>query len=109
LVSPALVRLAVNIVVPLVASLGIVIVGAAAFGVPLPIQPAGFIIALILTAAVMLTLGLLVASVARTGRVAGAVGGLRAARLAPLPLGVRASLIIPVTRTPSLADRGLQE
>src|SRR5487761_1019913 len=47
-------QLTVNIVVPLVASLGIVI--AAAFGVPLPSQPAGFILALILTAAVMLTL-----------------------------------------------------
>ena len=41
---------------------------------PLPGQPAGFTLALVLTSAVMLTLGLLVASVARTGRVAGAVG-----------------------------------
>ncbi|MDX6416710.1 MAG: type transport system permease protein [Trebonia sp.] len=67
-------QLTVNIAVPLVSSLGIVIVGAAAFGVPLPSQPAGFVLALMLTAAVMVTLGLLVASVARTGRVAGAVG-----------------------------------
>jgi ABC-2 type transport system permease protein len=67
-------QLTVNIVVTLVATLGIVIVGDAAFGVPLPGQPAGFILALILAATAMLTLGLLVASLARTGRVAGAVG-----------------------------------
>jgi ABC-2 type transport system permease protein len=67
-------QLTVNLSVTLIATAGIVIVGAAAFGVPLPHQPAGFILALILTAAAMLTLGLLVASLARTGRVAGAVG-----------------------------------
>ncbi len=67
-------QLTVNLSVALIATLGLLIVGAAAFGVPLPHQPAGFIIALILAAAAMLSLGLLVASLARNPRVAGAVG-----------------------------------
>ena len=67
-------QLTVNLSVTLLATLGILIVGAAAFGVPLPRQPAGFLVALVLTAAAMLALGLLVASLARSGRVAGAVG-----------------------------------
>ena len=67
-------QLTLNLSVALIATLGILIVGAAAFGVSLPGQAAGFVLALLLTAAAMLTLGLLVASLARTGRVAGAVG-----------------------------------
>ena len=67
-------QLTVNLSVALIATLGLLIVGAAGFGVPLPRQPAGFIIALILAAAAMLSLGLLVASLARNPRVAGAVG-----------------------------------
>jgi ABC-2 type transport system permease protein len=69
-----LAHLTVNLSVALTATLGILIVGDAAFGVPLPGQGAGFTLALLLTSAAMLTLGLLVASLARTGRVAGAVG-----------------------------------
>jgi ABC-2 type transport system permease protein len=67
-------QLTVNLSMALIATVGILIVGDAGFGVPLPRQPAGFVLALILTAAAMLTLGLLVASLARTSRVAGAVG-----------------------------------
>jgi len=67
-------QLTVNIAVVLVATAGILVVGDAAFHVPLPGQPAGFLVALILTVTALLTLGLLVASVARTGRVAGAAG-----------------------------------
>jgi ABC-2 type transport system permease protein len=67
-------QLTVNLSVALIATLGLLVVGAAAFGVPLPHQPAGFIAALVLTAAAMLSLGLLVASLARNPRVAGAVG-----------------------------------
>jgi ABC-2 type transport system permease protein len=69
-----LAHLTVNLSVSLVATAGILIVGDAAFGVPLPGQPVGFALALVLTAAAMLALGLFVASLARTGRVAGAVG-----------------------------------
>jgi ABC-2 type transport system permease protein len=67
-------QLTVNFTVSLIATVGIVTVGSAGFGVPLPRQPAGFLLALLLTTAAMLTLGLLIASFARTGRVAGAVG-----------------------------------
>ncbi len=66
-------QLTVNLSVTLIATLGILIAGAA-FGLPLPGQLAGFILAFLLTAAAMIGLGLLVASLARNARVAGAVG-----------------------------------
>jgi ABC-2 type transport system permease protein len=67
-------QLTVNLAVALLATAGILAVGRLGFGVGLPRQPAGFGLALILTAGAMLTLGLLVAALARTGRVAGAIG-----------------------------------
>ncbi len=66
-------QLTVNLSVTLLATAGILLVGAS-FGVPLPGQPAGFAVAFALSAAAMLGLGLLVASLARNPRVAGAVG-----------------------------------
>jgi ABC-2 type transport system permease protein len=93
-------QLTVNLSVTLIATLGILIVGAAAFGVPLPHQAAGFIFALILTAAAMLTLGLLVASLARTGRVAGAVG-----TMLFLPLMFFAGLWTPQATMPAALRR----
>jgi len=89
-------QLTVNLSVSLVATLGILIVGDAGFGVPLPQQPAGFILALVLTSAAMLTLGLLIASLARTGRVAGAVG-----TMLFLPLMFFAGLWIPRSMMPA--------
>jgi len=89
-------QLTVNLAVTLIATLGIVIVGCVAFGVPLPGQPAGFILALILTAAAMLTLGLLVASLARTGRVAAAAG-----TMLFLPLMFFAGLWMPQALMPA--------
>jgi ABC-2 type transport system permease protein len=83
-------QLTVNIAVALVATVGIIVVGDAAFGVPLPGQPAGFLLALVLTATAMLSLGLLVASLARNSRVAGAVG-----TMLFLPLMFFAGLWIP--------------
>ena len=76
--------------VTLIATLGILIVGDAAFGVSLPSQPAGFVLALVLTSAAMLSLGLLIASLARTARVAGAVG-----TMIFLPLMFFAGLWVP--------------
>jgi ABC-2 type transport system permease protein len=67
-------QVAVNLAVALLATVGILAVGRLAFGVALPRQAAGFVLALVLTAGAMLSLGLLVASLARTGRVAAAVG-----------------------------------
>ena len=85
-----LAQLTVNMSVTLIATLGILIVGDAAFGVSLPSQAAGFILALVLTSAAMLSLGLLIASVARTARVAGAVG-----TMIFLPLMFFAGLWVP--------------
>jgi ABC-2 type transport system permease protein len=67
-------QLTVNFAVAVLAAACILVVGYGAFGVAFPRQPAGFLLTLLLTAAAMLTLGLLVASLARNGRVAGAVG-----------------------------------
>src|ERR1700733_7806259 len=89
-------QLTVNLSVTLIATIGILVVGAAAFGVPLPGQPAGFILAFLLTAAAMIGLGLLVASVARNGRVAGAVG-----TMIFLPLMFFAGLWMPQAAMPA--------
>jgi ABC-2 type transport system permease protein len=93
-------QLTVNLSVTLIATVGILIVGDAAFGVPLPHQPAGFIVALLLTAAAMLTLGLLVASLARSGRVAAAVG-----TMIFLPLMFFAGLWTPQATMPAALRR----
>jgi ABC-2 type transport system permease protein len=89
-------QLTVNLSVALIATIGILVVGAAAFGVPLPGQPAGFVLALVLTAAAMIGLGLLVASLARNGRVAGAVG-----TMIFLPLMFFAGLWMPQAAMPA--------
>jgi len=89
-------QLTVNLSVSLVATAGILVVGAAAFGVPLPGQPAGFVLALGLTAAAMIGLGLLVASLARNARVAGAVG-----TMIFLPLMFFAGLWMPQATMPA--------
>jgi ABC-2 type transport system permease protein len=89
-------QLTVNLSVTLIATLGILVVGAAAFGVPLPHQPAGFIVALVLTSAAMLALGLLIASLAGNGRVAGAVGSMLF-----LPLMFFAGLWMPQATMPA--------
>jgi ABC-2 type transport system permease protein len=93
-------QLTVNIAISLVATIGIIVVGDAAFGVPLPSQPAGFLLALVLTATAMLSLGLLVASLARTGRVAGAVG-----TMLFLPLMFFAGLWTPQATMPAALRR----
>jgi ABC-2 type transport system permease protein len=89
-------QLTVNLSVSLIATIGILVVGRAAFGVPLPGQPVGFVLAFGLTAAAMIGLGLLVASLARTGRVAGAVG-----TMIFLPLMFFAGLWMPQATMPA--------
>jgi len=93
-------QLTVNLAIALIATAGILIVGYAAFDVALPKQPAGFLLTLILTAAAMLSLGLLIASLARTGRVAGAVG-----TMLFLPLMFFAGLWIPRAEMPAALGR----
>ena len=88
-------QLTVNLTIALISTVGILIVGDAAFGVPLPGQPAGFALALLLVGAAMLTLGLFIASVARSGRVAGAAG-----TMVFLPLMFFAGLWMPQATMP---------
>jgi len=54
----------------------IVLVARIAFNVPLPSQFAGFVVAILLTMCAISSLGMLIASVAPTQRVAGAIGSL---------------------------------
>jgi ABC-2 type transport system permease protein len=93
-------QLIVCLAFTLVSVAGIVVVGRLAFGVALPGQPAGFCLAVVLAAAAMLTLGLLVAALARTGRVAGAVG-----TMLFLPLMFFAGLWTPQATMPAALRR----
>jgi len=89
-------QLTVNLSVASIATLGVLFTGAAACGVPLPGQPAGFILAFLLTDAAMIGIGLLVASVARNGRMAGAIG-----TMIFLPLMFFAGLWLPQAAMPA--------
>jgi ABC-2 type transport system permease protein len=95
-------QLTVCLAFTLVSVVGIVVVGRLAFAVALPGQPAGFALAVVLAAAAMLGLGLLVAALARTGRVAGAAG-----MMLFLPLMFFAGLWTPqATMSPALRRIG---
>ena len=67
-------QLIVSLVVVLAATAGVLAVGRLGFGVPLPRQPAGFVLVAVLSATAMLALGLLIGAVAPTARSAGAAG-----------------------------------
>jgi ABC-2 type transport system permease protein len=69
-------ELAMNFAVSAVAVVLIAAIARIAFGVPLPDQVAGFVLALVLGAAAMLGLGTLISAIAPTPRVAGLVGSL---------------------------------
>jgi ABC-2 type transport system permease protein len=78
-VRPALLLgadIVVNVTVIVTALALIAIVARTAFNVSLPRQPVGFAIALALGAIAMLSMGAVIASVARTTRIAGALGTL---------------------------------
>jgi ABC-2 type transport system permease protein len=67
-------QLATSLVVSATTALGIVLLARIAFGVPLPEQPIGFVIAAALAATSLLSIGLVIAAVAPRARVAGAIG-----------------------------------
>jgi ABC-2 type transport system permease protein len=89
-------QVAVNLAVALLDAVLVLAVARLAFGVALPGQAAGFLLALVLTCAAMLSLGLLVASLASTGRVAGAAG-----TMLFLPLMFFAGLWMPQATMPA--------
>jgi ABC-2 type transport system permease protein len=89
-------QVAVNLTVAVLDAVLVLAVGRLAFGVALPGQAGGFILALILTCAAMLSLGLLIASLATTGRVAGAAG-----TMLFLPLMFFAGLWMPQATMPA--------
>src|SRR3954447_5230973 len=67
-------RLTTNFAVSAATALGIVALARLAFGVPLPRQPLGFVVAAALASLTLLSLGLVIAAVAPRARVAGAAG-----------------------------------
>ncbi|MGW3359447.1 ABC transporter permease [Streptomyces bungoensis] len=67
-------QMAVQGTVALGSALLALVVGRTAFGVALPRQPAGYLLALLLTTAAALALGSLVSAVSRTTKIAGAIG-----------------------------------
>jgi ABC-2 type transport system permease protein len=78
-VAPARVlgaQVAVNLGVCVTAAIGVLVVARVAFGVALPGQPAGFVLAYALTAAALLGIGMLVAAVTPSARTANAVGAI---------------------------------
>jgi ABC-2 type transport system permease protein len=92
-VSPALVlaaQLAVNLAIALTSLALMLVIGAAAYGLHLPRQGFGFVLALLLAAAGLFSMGLWVAAVARTGKAAQAIGALLF-----FPLEFMAGLWIP--------------
>jgi ABC-2 type transport system permease protein len=67
-------QLIVSLTAVLVATIGVLAVGRLGFGVPLPRQPAGFALVVVLAATATLALGLLIGALAPTARSAGAAG-----------------------------------
>jgi ABC-2 type transport system permease protein len=67
-------QLAVSLTVIFIATVGVLAVGRLGFGVPLPRQPFGFALVVVLSAAAMVALGLLIGAFAPTARSAGAAG-----------------------------------
>jgi ABC-2 type transport system permease protein len=65
-------QLILSLAVILVATIGVLAVGRLGFGVPLPRQPLGFALVVVLSAAAMVALGLLIGALAPTARSAGA-------------------------------------
>jgi ABC-2 type transport system permease protein len=67
-------QMALDVAVLVVIGVAVLAIGAAAFGTHMPRNPAGFAIGFVLAAAAMFGLGMLVAALASSGRMATAIG-----------------------------------
>ncbi|MEU9246775.1 ABC transporter permease [Streptomyces sp. NPDC048385] len=76
------------------------LVGRLAFGVPLPRQPGGYLLALLLAAAAALALGSVVSALSRTTKIAGAIGS-----AVFFPMMFCAGVWIPVREMPHAMAR----
>jgi ABC-2 type transport system permease protein len=90
-------QLAVNFAVVVVTVIMILGVARVAYGVALPKQPAGFVIAALLAAAALLAVGLFVAATAGSGRAAQAIG-----TILFFPMMFFAGLWVPIAQMPSV-------
>jgi ABC-2 type transport system permease protein len=102
-VPPARLLLA-QLLVSLAATTAVVVVlvtvGAVTFGTVVPAQPLGFLLAFVLAAAALFAVGLLLAAVAPSGRVATGLGNLLF-----FPLNVLAGLWLPRAAMPEVLRR----
>jgi ABC-2 type transport system permease protein len=99
-VSPARLlaaQLAVSLGVTAATLAGLTLIARIAYGVPLPRQAGGYLLALVLAAAALFGLGLLIAAVATTQRAASAIGALLF-----FPLMFFAGLWLPVAAMPGV-------
>jgi ABC-2 type transport system permease protein len=94
------VQLAINLALAAVTAVLLIGAGHLAFHISLPAQLAGFVLSAILTAAAMLGLGLLLAAVAPTSRVAQAMGSILF-----FPLMFMAGLWVPRPAMPAILQR----
>jgi len=90
-------QLAVHVAVAAAALIALLTVARVAYGVPLPRQAGGYLLALVLAAAALFGLGLLIAAVATTQRAASAIGALLF-----FPLMFFAGLWLPVAAMPGV-------
>jgi ABC-2 type transport system permease protein len=90
-------QLAVHFAVTVVTSIVILVVARVAYGVALPRQLAGFVVAGLLAAAALLAVGLFVAATAGSGRAAQAIG-----TILFFPMMFFAGLWVPIAEMPTL-------
>lgn len=93
-------QMALNVAVVVVIGAVVLAIGAAAFGTQLPHNPAGFVIAFVLAASAMFALGMLIAAIASTGRMATAFG-----MILFYPLNFFAGLWLPREAMPAVLRR----
>jgi ABC-2 type transport system permease protein len=90
-------QLVINVAVVLVMLAAILAVARIGYGVPLPRQLAGFLLAALLASAALMAVGLFIAAAVPTGRAASAVGGILF-----FPMMFFAGLWLPIAQMPAV-------